>query len=141
MSGSDYERRIARSLRRNSWRYFKINDGQLVQSITIPNNNHIPDLLDQATSQGIIGSDDADNAEETDIVILGPDSDGQPMYAAIEASVTIESRDIIRARERADIISRAAGIPAAAAVCGSRIDDETSALAAQYGVTVVIRPA
>ena len=141
LSGSEYERRIARSLRRNSHRHFQINDGQLVHSITIPNNNYIPDLLDKATSQGIIGKDDADNAERIDIVIQGDGSDRRPAYAAIEASVTIEAHDITRARERADIISKAAGAPAKAAVCGARIDAETCALAGQYGVTVVILPA
>ena len=141
LSGSEYERRIARSLRRNSRHHFGISNGRLVQSITIPNNNHIPNLLDQTFDQGVIGADDADNAERTDIVIHCTDSDHRPAYVAIEASVTIETQDIIRARERADIISKAAGIPATAAACGSRIDEETSALAGQYGVTVIIVPA
>ena len=73
--------------------------------------------------------------------IQGEDSDHRPAYVAVEASVTIEAQDIIRAHERAEIISKAAGIPAIAAACGSRIDDETSALARQYGVTVIIVPA
>ena len=140
LSGSEYERRIARTLRRNSRRHFGIGNGQLVQSITIPNNNHIPDLLDQACHEGIIQAHEADEAEQTDIVINGEDGANQPAYVAIEASVTIENRDIVKAHERADIISRAAGIPTIAAACGSRIDDETSALAGQYDVTVIILP-
>ena len=141
LSGSEYERRVARTLRRNSLRHFGIGNGQLVQSITIPNNNHIPDLLDQAGNEGIIQAHEADDAELVDIVIHGQDGANQPAYVAIEASVTIESRDIVKARERADIISRAAGIPTIAAACGSRIDDETSALASQYDVTIIILPA
>ena len=141
LSGSEYERRVARTLRRNSLRHFGIGNGQLVQSITIPNNNHIPDLLDQAGNEGIIQAHEADDAEQTDIVIHGQDGANQPAYVAIEASVTIESRDIVKARERADIISRAAGISTTAAACGSRIDDETRALAGQYDVAVIILPA
>lgn len=141
LSGSDYERRVARTLRRNSLRHFGIRNGQLVHSVTIPNNNHLPDLLDLACSQAAIAAHEADHADQTDIVIHGQDGDNQPTYAVIEASVTIENHDIIRARERADIISRAAGAPAIAAACGSRIADETGALAGQYDVTVIILPA
>ena len=141
LTGTDYERRVARTLRRNSLRHFGIRNGQLVHSVTIPNNNHLPDLLDLACSQAAIAAHEADHADQTDIVIHGQDGDNQPAYAVIEASVTIENHDIIRARERADIISRAAGIPAIAAACGSRIADETDALAGQYDVTVIILPA
>ena len=140
LSGSEYERRIARSLRRNSRRHFGVRNGELVQSITIPNNHHIPDLLDQAYSEGIIESHEADEAELADIVILGQDTHDQPAYVVIEASVTVEEQDIIRARERAAIINRATGVPTAAATCGSRIEDATAALARQYDVSVIILP-
>ena len=141
LASADYERRIARNLRRNSLRYFGISNAQLVQSVTIPEEDHlILDLLDLAHSQGVIQPNEADNAYMTDIVIQGQDSANQLAYVAIEASVTIEERDIIKAHQRADIISKATGLPTSAAVCGSRIDDETSALASEYDVTVVILP-
>ena len=141
LSGSEYERRVARTLGRNSLRHFGIGNGQLVQSITIPNNNHIPDLMDHACNEGLIQTHEADDAEQADIVIHGQNSANQPAYVSIEASVTVESRDIVKAHERADIISRATGIPTTAAACGSRIDAETSALSSQYDVTVIIVPA
>ena len=139
LASADYERRIARNIRRNSLRYFGISSAQLVQSVTIPEEDHlILDLLDMAHSQGVIQPNEADNAYMTNIVIQGQDSANQSAYVAIEASVTIEDRDIIKARQRADIISKATGLPTSAAVCGSRIDDATSALAGEYDVTIII---
>ena len=140
LSGSEYERRVARTLRRNARRHFGIGNGQLIHSITIPNNSQIPDLLDTACDQGIIQSHEADHAEQADIVILGRNQDDDPAYAVIEASVTVEPKDIIRAAERADIISRATDCPAIPAVCGAQIDDAAEALATQYHIVVIILP-
>ena len=140
LTGTDYERKIARSLRRRAYRHFGVNDAELTHSVTLPNSSRIPDLLDAACDQGIITDDEVDQAQVIDIVISGVTDANQPVYAAIEASVTVGYSDVSRARERAAIISRAAGVPVSAGVVGTEIPDAVRQNADDNGVTVVIMP-
>ena len=138
LAGTDYERKIARNLRRRAYRHFGINDAELTHSVTLPNSNRIPDLLDAAYAQGVITDDEVEQAQVIDIVIGGVTDANLPAYVAIEASVTVGYSDISRARERAAIISRAAGVPVIAGVVGTEIPAAVRQNAADNGVTVVI---
>ena len=141
LSGTDYERRIARSLRRNSQRYFGISSAQLLHSVILPNNNPLPDLLDQACDAGAITAEEASQAERVDLVIVGHDSDDGIRYAVIEASVNVDRSDVTRALARSQIVARATGHEAVPAVAGAAIPDAVRQYAADQGVTAVVIPA
>ena len=141
LSGTDYERRIARSLRRNSQRYFGISSAQLVHSVILPNNNPLPDLLDQACDAGAITAEEASQAERVDLVIIGHDNDDGIRYAVIEASVNVDRSDVTRAQARSQIIARATGSDVVPAVAGDTIPDTVQQYAADQGVTAVVIPA
>ena len=138
LTGSDYERKIARNLRRRAYRYFGINDAELAHSITLPNSSRIPDLLDAAYERGIITEGEVDQAQAVDIVISGIIPENQTAYAALEASITVDDHDVTRARDRASIISRAAGVPVMAGVVGVEIPDAVRQTAAANAVTAIV---
>ncbi len=140
LSGTDYERRIARSLRRNSQRYFGISGAQLIYSITLPNNNPLPDLLDQACDAGTITPEEARQAESVDLVIIGHNDDGSVCYAVIEASINVDQSDVTRAQSRSQIIARASGNDARPAVAGDTIPDAVQQYAAAEGVATIVIP-
>ena len=140
LSGTDYERRIARSLRRNSQRYFGISGAQLIYSITLPNNNPLPDLLDQACDAGTITPEEAHQAESVDLVIIGYNDDGSVCYAVIEASINVDQSDVTRAQSRSQIIARASGNDARPAVAGDTIPDAVQQYAAAQGVATIVIP-
>ena len=140
LSGTDYERKIARRLRRQAPRHFGLNDAVLMHSVTLPNDTALPDLLDTACAQGLITTDEAGAAEVIDIVISGVGADQETAYAVIEASIAVDQHDVMRAGERADIISRATGIPAQPAVVGIQIPDDVRQAATAAGVAVIIMP-
>ena len=140
LSGTDYERKIARRLRRQAPRHFGLNDAVLLHSVTLPNDNAFPDLLDAACAQGLITTDEAGEAEVVDIVISGVDANQETAHAVIEASIAVDQHDVTRAGERADIISRATGIPAHPAVVGIQIPDAIRQAATAAGVAVIIMP-
>ena len=138
LTGTEYERKIARILRRRSQRYFGITGSELVHSITMPNSNLIPELLDQAFDRNAINSGEADLAQFADIVIAGVNADGNPAYAVIEASITVDEHDVSRAKDRADIIARATNAATIAAVVGTELPDDIRQLAETRGVSIVI---
>ena len=65
--------------------------------------------------------DDVKSFREADIVLLVRDGVGYPAYIAIEASFTVASRDIRRARRNAEYLQELTGLPAKGAVAGVEI--------------------
>lgn len=53
----------------------------------------------------------ASKAGELDAVLVGRRPDGTQAYAAIEASVTLDSDDLTRVKERAEILTWASSMP------------------------------
>ena len=140
LSGADYERRIARSLRRNALNYFGIRNARLIHSVVLPNNNALPDLMDQAFESGIITAEEAGQAERIDLAIDGHNDDGDACYVIIEASITVNISDVTRARDRSRIIARATGNHAIPAIVGAAIRDEARQYAAEQGVITITIP-
>ena len=122
--GTDYERRVARRIRRTVARSLSIQNAQLVQSVTITDNPLIANLSDAAVRNGIITMNQADELEDADIVVKGADSDGAEAYAVAELSVTIHHDDIDRALDRAKILQQATDKASVPAVIGADISDE-----------------
>ena len=140
LSGADYERRIARSLRRNALNYFGIRNARLIHSVVLPNNNALPDLMDQAFESGTITAEEAGQVERVDLAIDGHNDDGDACYVIIEASITVNIGDVTRARDRSRIIARATGNHAIPATVGAAIRDEARQYAAEQGVITITIP-
>ena len=140
LTGSDYERRVVRRLRRSAERRFSLHNATVLHGITVPDNSSVPDLLDAALQGGAITENEANDAELADIIIGGDDGRSNPAYLVIEASITIDRHDIDRAIARAAVISKAANAPATAAVAGTSISDADRQHADDNSVTVIILP-
>ena len=140
LTGSDYERRVVRRLRRSAERRFSLHNATVLHGITVPDNSSVPDLLDAALQGGAITENEANDAELADIIIGGDDGRSNPAYLVIEASITIDRHDIDRAIARTAVISKAANAPATAAVAGTSISDADRQHADDNSVTVIILP-
>ncbi len=136
--GTDYERKVARRIRRTAGRNLGIQNAQLVQSVAITDNPLITDLSDAAVRNGIITMNQADELEDADIVVKGADSDGDEAYAVAELSVTIHHDDIDRALDRAKILQQATDKASVPAVIGADISDENREYARSLDVAVII---
>ena len=140
LTGSDYERRVIRRLRRSAERRFGLDNATVLHGITVPDNSAIPDLLEAALQSGVITESEANDAELADIIIGGNSDAATVAYAVIEASVTIDRHDVDRAIARAAVISKAANATAMAAVAGTSVAEADRQYADSNGVTVIILP-
>ncbi len=139
LNGNDYERKAARRAARLARRYLSLPAAGIVYAITAPDNNFIPDLTDRAVVNGGISDEQADDLENSDI-ILADTSLGTPEYAVIEVSLTVDEHDVSRARTRADILAQASNATVKAAVIGVQMLDSVQQLLADSDVTVIILP-
>ena len=139
LNGNDYERKAARRAARLARRYLSLPAAGIVYAITAPDNNFIPDLTDRAVANGGISDEQADDLENSDI-ILADISLGTPEYAVIEVSLTVDEHDVSRARTRADILAQASNATVKAAVIGVQMLDSVQQLLADSDVTVIILP-
>ena len=131
--GSDYERKAARRASRLANRYLGLRDMQVIYAVTMPDNNRLPEILDNAIRAGLMDASEADELEEVDIVMRGPNE-----YAVAEVSVTLDENDVRRAQERAELLSKATTEPVRAVVIGAYTLDSASQLAAANHVEIMI---
>lgn len=86
-------------------------------------------VITQLPREGLIGfsnmartagksDDDIQSFREADLVMLVQDDQGQPAYIAVEASFTVGSKDIRRAKRNAEYLHKFTGLPAKGAVAG-----------------------
>ena len=139
LSGTDYERRVARFIRRYAIRRLNLYNAALLYSVTLPDNNAIPEMLDAAVANGVITNDVADELTEVDLVVSGNlgAADGEFVYVAAEVSITVFEDDVDRAKERAAILAQVSGVPVKAAVVGETVFEYIGEYAANNGVAAV----
>ena len=65
--------------------------------------------------------DDVRSFRAADLVMLARDAEGHPAYIAVEASFTVGSNDIRRAKRNAEYLREFTGLPAKGAVAGVEI--------------------
>ena len=138
--GSDYERRAAQSARRLARLGLGVRRARVLLARTVPDRNEIPELLDEATENGTVSDDEADDLLLADIVLLGEDAGGNPAYAVCETAVAVYNDDVTRARRRAAILEKASGVPALPAVIGQSAPQETLELAERENVAFISLP-
>ena len=139
LSGTDYERRVARFLRRYAIRRLNLYNAALLYSVTMPDNHTVPEMLDAAVANGVISNDRADELAEVDLIVSGnfEAADGEVVYVAVEVSITVFEDDVDRAKERAGIMEQICGIPVKAAVVGDTIFEDVREYADRNGVAAV----
>ena len=144
LRGTEYERRAARRARRAAARWLNLFHATVVQAITVPDNNIIPNLMDDAVAANRVTLEQADDLELADLILAGSltDASDEPAYAVVEVSLAIDENDINRARERAGALARASAAPVAVrpAVIGTAIPDEARLYADRNSVAVIIIP-
>lgn len=80
---------------------------------------------EEASESGVITHTEADRLIDTDMIVSGIRMpDGNVVYVAVEASGTIKTNDIERARESASILARLYETEAIAAVYGYSIEQQ-----------------
>ncbi len=140
LTGSDYERKIARRARRIARSQLNMPGAYPIYSPTMPDATALSELLENAAALNHITDQQADEAELTDLVIRSAAEPGPARYALAEISLTIHHEDVNRARRRADILAAATGSPVAAAAIGTGAADASREYAAAHDVTVIIVP-
>ena len=133
--GSDYERKAARRASRLAQRNLSLRDLHVIYAITTPDSNRLPELLDRAVAAGRIDADEADDLENADVILAGPDH-----YVVAETSVTVDRNDVMRARNRADLLARATATSVRATVIGAQALDSAVQDAAANDVAIMILP-
>ena len=137
--GTDYERRVARIIRRYAIRRLNLYNATVLYSVTMPDNNAIQQLLDDAVGSGLITNEMGDDMAETDLVLSGNfrAADGEFGYVLVEVSITVFEPDVDRAQTRAAILAQASQLPVTAVVVGETIHESTGEYAVRNRVTVV----
>ena len=133
--GSDYERKAARRASRLAQRQLSISDMRVIYAITMPDDNRLPELLDQAIAAGRIVAEEADELENADLILAGP---GQ--YVVAETSVTVDENDVRRAKNRADLLAKATTTTTRATAIGAHALDSAVQYAAANDVAIMILP-
>ena len=121
--------------------------GQLIRRIKVlkgraSDSSEFEELLDDAQEKGVITGEQSRQIQWIDLVLSGRRrADDAEVYLAAEISITIGDSDILRAAERAAILSACVARPVISAVIGEHIDDVRTDLAAANGVVVLLTPA
>ena len=112
--GDDYESHVAIYIPRILRRSMGI---KATVFSTQRDKSALAQLLDEAESQGLIGSEDTDELDRADLVLT---ADGPADYLLAEVSITVQQDDIDRAAERAALLAKATGRTVAPFAIGAR---------------------
>ncbi len=85
-------------------------------------------------------ANDVRSFRDADLIMLVKDAKGYPAYIAVEASFTVNNRDIERAKRNADYLYEFTGLPAVGVVAGVDIADGRLRNAAAVGVHCYLIP-
>ncbi len=134
LMGTDYEGIASRVSPRLVRKHMKLKNATLVASARREWPESILDLASESVELGVIEDDDAVDLELADAIVAGTDSQGNSVYVLIEISMTVQEEDVVKARQRAEILGSVTGTRPKSAVIGIRIDHEADAAAEADGV-------
>ena len=120
--GGNLEAKLERSIGPILARTFGLYDVRTLQSrFTMP-NQEFNRRLAQAQAEGKITADQAFQLDRADYIVYGRQTaDDAEVYFVAEVSWTLGQNDIIRARERADLMAAASGVNAIAVAIAQEI--------------------
>ena len=138
LRGERYERRLKRRLPNLLRSRCQLDHCELLQN---PEENLPPQMLNALWGQqraGKVTAAELDNLLEADYIVRarGLEDDGE-RYVVVAAALTVDDRDIERARERADTLERATGMATLALVVGETINPPQWSRAQGQGVTLL----
>ena len=134
LMGAEAERRF----RERAAAYF----GHLLRRLRVVDSSALADQIDDAIDAGTFAEADREPLMRLDVVAQGRDrATGQPRYLAVEASAGLGEGDILRAADRAALLSRLTGVPAVPVVAGYSIAPGFRSIADQRDVQVVLTEA
>ena len=137
LTGSRYERRVARSIRGRMRRTIGLAQSQVLHRDWGETDDLLLALLDDADDNGAISLEEREDLLDADIIAAGKDVTGNDAYAVIEIGVTVSSADVNRAARRARTLATAAGAQCNAIVVGSEIPDTERERATRTGVAII----
>ena len=134
--GRDYELRMIESIHHIVRRALDMDSAKVLKGGSA-DAGELSNKVTDAERRGAITRDQGDLLFLTDAVMSGiRRSDRSPIHAVAEISVTIGEKDVERARERADILSKVMGEPAMGVVIGDGISEPDRRRAERSGVEV-----
>ena len=134
LQGAELERKIHANIAGMVCTPLGIRRPRVLKSILAATVPELFDLLEPALDDGRITRAQFDRLMQTDIILAAREGNAQPVYVAIEISRTVHDEDLDRARERADILAAASGLPALALVIGYIIPPPQRRKAAELAV-------
>lgn len=137
LTGTAYERKVARRAANTVRRYLDVRDAEMVYSLANPESSHLSNLLYQAAEARLISDEQANDLEDADLILLGQSADREPIYVVAEVSITIDDSDVDRAARRSRTLQTASGIATQAAVIGTTISDANRQRADEVGVAYI----
>ena len=137
LTGSRYERRVARSIRGRMRRSIGLAQAQVLHRDWGETDDALLALLDDADDSGVISLEEREDLLDADIIAAGKDATGADAYAVVEISITVSSGDVSRAARRARTLARATGDECSAIVVGSEIPPAEQERAQRSAVAIV----
>jgi DNA repair exonuclease SbcCD ATPase subunit len=125
LEGSDLER----TYRERSYAFFQ----RILKAIHVVAPRDLQKMLDDAVDAGRIAEDEKEEILYADVIVSGR-RDGQSAYLVAEVSATVRVHDVERAIRRSQLLGKASGVPALAAVAGRGIQSDAETEARARGV-------
>ena len=123
LRGDTLENTVHRRARPRVAEEFNLRRVRVVQSISQETLTELTDRLDDAIDDHLISWNQRRRIDETDLILHGYSrTEPVPIWVAVEVSSRVKERDIVRARQSADILATLFGETAQAAVAGHQID-------------------
>lgn len=137
LQGPALEFRVQNIIQSLIFRRLKFSHAQVIKSLIVPATQAFYDFLWDAVARDRITEEAIGQLLAADLLLRArlPDSTEQ-VHIAVEVSRTIADDDIVRARERADLLAAAAGTAGQAVVIGVIIPEPQRRLAERLGVAV-----
>ena len=133
-----YERRVVQNVQHIARRALDIRCAKVLKG-GYANASELCDKAADAETRGIITHEQGDRLFLADAVVSGMiRSDGSPLHAAVEISAAIGESNVLRAAERAAILSAVMGEPAKGVVVGNRISEPERRHAKRVDVAVAL---
>ena len=123
LMGDVYERRMINSVAHTVRRALDMRGVKILKGNSA-DASELSDKVADAETRGVITSEQGDSLFWADAVISGTrGADRSPLHAVVEISVTIGESDVVRAAERAAVLSAVMGEPAAGVVVGESVSE------------------
>ncbi len=134
LTGTRYERRVARIILRRPSRTIGLSQPQMLHTDWGETDAAFLDLLRDADT---ITDDEYEDLLASDIILTGQNAAGQNAYAVVEIGITVSSIDVNRAARRARALAGAIGAACTAIVVGSEIPDAERERATGAEVSII----